>query len=215
MRKSFKKYIWEMNQELPKQHLVILTGGNVSGRDPETGLICIKPSGLPYEKMRINDMVVLDLDGKIVEGNLKPSSDVYSHIYVYKNMPHVGGVVHTHSPYATAFALRGKPIPVYLSAMADEFGQEIPVAPYAQVGDEGIGRSIVEHIGTSKIILLQNHGVFGVGKDAWAAVRAAIVCEEICKTVSIALSMGDAPALPDAAVKRAYERFQNEYGQKK
>ena len=155
----------------PKNDLVKWTGGNVSARDPETGYVVIKPSGVRYEVLKPADMVVVDLDGNVIEGDLKPSSDTASHLYIYRQRPDVGGVVHTHSPYATAFAAVGKPIPVYLTAMADEFGGPIPCGGFALIGSEAIGKVVVESIGDSCAVLLKNHGVFTVGANATAASK--------------------------------------------
>src|SRR5436305_3574369 len=149
MREQLKEVVYRWHLELPRHNLVVWTGGNVSARDPETGLVVIKPSGVRYEDLRPEQMVVLDVDGNQVEGGLKPSSDTASHLYIYRHRPDVGGVVHTHSRYATAFAAVGRPIPVVLTAMADEFGGPIPCAGFSLIGDESIGKLVVEGIGDS------------------------------------------------------------------
>jgi L-ribulose-5-phosphate 4-epimerase len=156
---TIREQLYQLHLELPKNNLVTWTGGNVSARDPETGLVAIKPSGVRYEDLRPEHMIVVDLDGKIVEGTLSPSSDTASHLYIYRHRPDVGGVVHTHSAYATAFAALGRPIPVYLTAMADEFGGPIPCGGFALIGGEEIGKVVVESIGSSVACLLKNHGV--------------------------------------------------------
>src|ERR671927_1440230 len=170
MLEQLKEQLWKLHLELPKNGLVKWTGGNVSARDPESGLVVIKPSGVLYEDLRPEDHVVLDLQGKVVEGKLKPSSDTASHLYIYRHRPDVGGVVHTHSAYATAFAAVNKPIPVVLTAIADEFGGPIPCGGFALIGDDAIGKVVVECIGNSPAVLLKNHGVFTIGKNARSAV---------------------------------------------
>src|SRR5512143_2483815 len=170
MLEKLKEELVQLHLELPKYHLVVWTGGNVSIRDPESGLVLIKPSGIRYEDLRPEQMVVVDLDGSVVEGGLKPSSDTASHLHVYRHRSDINGVAHTHSRYATAFAAVGKSIPVYLTAHGDEFGCDIPCAGFALVGSEEIGKQILEHIGQSTAVLLKNHGVFTIGKTGEAAV---------------------------------------------
>jgi L-ribulose-5-phosphate 4-epimerase len=179
MLEKLRQELWQLHMELPKNNLVKWTGGNVSARDPETGYVVHKPSGVRYEQLRPEHMVITDMAGKIVEGSLKPSSDTASHLYIYRHRPDVGGVVHTHSPYATAFAALGRPIPVYLTAMGDEFGGPIPCGSFALIGSEAIGKVVVESIGASAAVLLKNHGVFTIGKTAEAAVKAAVMVEDV------------------------------------
>lgn len=202
-----------LHAELPRHDLVVWTGGNVSLRDPQTGLVAIKPSGVRYDDLTPESMVVLDLDGAIVEGANKPSSDTASHLYIYRHRPDVNGVVHTHSRYATAFAAVGRSIPVYLTAQADEFGGEIPCGGFAFIGDEAIGAVVVESIGRSPAVLLKNHGVFTIGPSAEAAVKAAVMVEDIAATVFMALQLGQPDVLSDEAVARLHERYTNVYGQ--
>jgi L-ribulose-5-phosphate 4-epimerase len=209
-----REKIWQLHLELPKNDLVKWTGGNVSGRDPETGLVVIKPSGVKYPDLRPEHLIVLDVDGKIVEGNLSPSSDTASHLYIYRQRPDVGGIVHTHSPYATAFAAVGKPIPVYLTAIADEFGGPIPVGDFALIGGEEIGKVVVESIGSSPAVLLKNHGVFTIGKNAEAAVKAAIMTEDVARTVWYALALGTPDVIPAEDVAKLHARYTNVYGQR-
>jgi L-ribulose-5-phosphate 4-epimerase len=168
---SLKEALHHLHLELPKNELVKWTGGNVSARDQETGLVVIKPSGAQYEALRPEDHVVVNLDGEMVEGDLKPSSDTASHLYIYRHREDVNGVVHTHFPYATAFAAVGMPIPCCLTAIADEFGGPVPCAGFALIGSEAIGKQVVEHIGSSKAVLLKQHGVFTIGETATAAVK--------------------------------------------
>ncbi|MGA7195185.1 MAG: L-ribulose-5-phosphate 4-epimerase [Anaerolineales bacterium] len=213
MLEKLKEQLVELHLELPKNHLVAWTGGNVSARDPETGLVVIKASGIRYEEMRPQHMVVMGIDGKRVEGDYKPSSDVYSHLYIYRHRPDVNGVVHTHSRYATAFAAVGKEIPCVLTAMGDEFGGAIPCAGFALIGDEAIGKVVIESIGKSPAVLLKNHGVFTIGKNATAAVKAAVMTEDVAATVWMALQIGTPDIIPQEAIDKLHERYMNAYGQ--
>lgn len=213
MLDTLKAELHKLHLMLPAEKLVTWTSGNVSARDPETGLVVIKPSGIMYEDLRPEDHVVLDLEGNVIEGKLKPSSDTASHLYIYRQRPDVNGIVHTHSPYATAFAAVGKPIPVYLTAIADEFGQAIPCAGFALIGGEEIGQQVVEHIGSCAAVLLKNHGVFTVGKSARAAVKAAVMVEDIAKTVHLALQLGQPDEIPAADVEKLHYRYTHVYGQ--
>jgi L-ribulose-5-phosphate 4-epimerase len=163
--------------------------------------------------MTPDDMVVVDLDGNVVEGKLKPSVDTATHLYVYRHRSDVNGIVHTHSPYATSFAALGRSIPVYLTAIADEFGCAIPVGPYAKIGGEEIGQAIVDYIGESPAILMKNHGVFTIGNSPEAALKAAVMVEDTAKTVHLSLLLGTPDVIPDEEVKRAHERYMTKYGQ--
>jgi len=211
---ALRESLVELHAELLRHDLVVWTGGNVSARDPETGLVAIKPSGVRYDDLTAETMVVLDLDGNVVEGSYSPSSDTASHLYIYRHRPDINGVVHTHSRYATAFAAVGRSIPVYLTAQADEFGGEIPCAGFTLIGDEGIGKLVVEGIGRSPAILLKNHGVFTVGPSARAAVKAAIMTEDVAATVFAALQLGTPDVLPDDVVAKLHDRYMNVYGQR-
>ncbi len=213
MLEHLKEQVYKLHLELPKNGLVKWTGGNVSARDPESGLVVIKPSGVLYEELRPQDHVVVDLQGKVVEGALKPSSDTASHLYIYRHRPNVNGIVHTHSPYATAFAALGQPIPVYLTAIADEFGGPIPCAGFALIGGEEIGKQVVEHIGMSPAVLLKNHGVFTVGPTAQAAVKAAVMVEDVARTVWLALQLGRPDEIAPEDVARLHHRYTHVYGQ--
>jgi L-ribulose-5-phosphate 4-epimerase len=205
--------VWKLHMELPKNGLVKWTGGNVSARDPETGYVVIKPSGVRYEALHPEDLVIVDLEGQRIEGELNASSDTASHLYIYRHRPDVNGVVHTHSPYATAFASLGRPIPVYLTAIADEFGGPIPCGGFALIGGEAIGQVVVESIGDCPAVLLKNHGVFTVGATAEAAVKAAVMVEEVAHTVWIALQMGLPDEIPPEEVAKLRHRYKNVYGQ--
>ena len=213
MLETLREKIQWLHLELPKNNLVTWTSGNISARDPETGCVVIKPSGVRYEDLRPEHMVVVDLNGNIIEGDLKPSSDTASHLYIYRHRPDVNGVVHTHSPYATAFAALGRSIPVYLTAMADEFGGPIPCGGFALIGGEDIGQVVVESIGDSAAVLLKNHGVFTVGPTAEAAVKAAVMVEDVARTVWLALQLGQPDEIAAADVAKLHHRYTHEYGQ--
>ena len=207
-----------LHHELVRNELVKWTSGNVSQRmsfdDGSPDLFAIKPSGVRYEDLTAESMVVCDLDGNLVMGKLSPSSDTAAHAYVYRNMAHVNGVVHTHSNYACGFAAVGKEIPCILTAIADEFGGPIPVGPFAIIGDDSIGKGIVETLSghRSPAVLMQNHGVFTIGPDAKAAVKAAVMCEDNAKSAFIALQLGAPIPIPQAAVESLFNRYQNVYG---
>lgn len=213
MLEKLKEELFQLHFELPKNILVAWTGGNVSARDAQTGLVIIKPSGIRYEELSPETMVVVDMDGKVVEGDLKPSSDTASHLYIYRHRPDVGGVVHTHSRYATAFAAVGKPIPCVLTAMGDEFGGPIPCGGFALIGDEAIGKVVLESIGNSPAVLLKNHGVFTIGKDAKSAVKAAVMTEDVAATVWMAMQIGQPDEIPPEDVAKLHHRYTNIYGQ--
>lgn len=214
MLESLKDEVCRLHMELPKNNLVAWTSGNISARDPGSGLVVIKPSGVRYENLRPEHMVVVDLDGRVVQGDLKPSSDTASHLYIYRHRPDVNGVVHTHSPYATAFAAVNRPIPVVLTAIADEFGGPIPCGGFTLIGDESIGRIVVESIGASPAVLLKNHGVFTIGQTAEAAVKAAVMTEDNARTVWLALQLGVPDEIPPEDVARLHHRYTHVYGQK-
>jgi L-ribulose-5-phosphate 4-epimerase len=213
MLEKIKEKLVQLHLELPSNNLVVWTGGNVSQRDLETGYVVIKPSGIRYEHLTSENMVVVDLDGTVVEGKYKPSSDTFAHVYVYRHRPDVNGIVHTHSTFATAWAAVGKPIPVVLTAISDEFGGPIPVGAYAKVGGDEIGQEIVRSIGSSPAILMKNHGVFTIGKSAEAAVKAAVMVEDVARTVFFALQLGNPDVIPAEEVARAHRRYLEEYGQ--
>jgi L-ribulose-5-phosphate 4-epimerase len=213
MLEALREELAALHQELPRNNLVVWTGGNVSARDPESGLVAIKASGILYADLTPEHMVVVDMDGKVVEGNFKPSSDVFSHLYIYRHRPDVFGVVHTHSRYATAFAAVGKPIPCILTAMGDEFGCPIPCGGFALVGDEAIGKQVIDNIGSSPAVLLKNHGVFTIGKDARAAVKTAVMTEDVAATVWLAMQLGNPQEIAPEDVKKLHDRYMNVYGQ--
>ena len=214
MLEPLREELHRLHLELPKNGLVAWTSGNVSARDPDSGLVAIKPSGVRYEDLRPEHMVIVDLDGTLVEGDLEPSSDTASHLYIYRHRSDVGGIVHTHSPYATAFAAVNLPIPVYLTAQADEFGGPIPCGGFALIGGEEIGKVVVEAIGDSPAVLLKNHGVFTVGPTAVAAVKAAVMVEDVARTTWLALQIGRPDVIADEDVARLHQRYQQVYGQR-
>jgi L-ribulose-5-phosphate 4-epimerase len=211
-----KATVAALHGELLRWSLVVWTAGNVSARVPGEPLFVIKPSGVNYEDLGSHNMIVCDLDGRVVDGEHAPSSDTAAHAYVYRVMPDVGGVVHTHSTYATAWAARGEPIPCVLTAMADEFGGEIPVGPFALIGNDDIGIRIVETLRghRSPAVLMKNHGVFTIGRDARAAVKAAVMCEDVARTVHIAQQLGTPLPIDAADVDRLFDRYQHVYGQR-
>jgi L-ribulose-5-phosphate 4-epimerase len=210
---ALREQVWQLHLELPKNRLVTWTGGNVSGRDPDSGYMVIKPSGVRYEELSPENMVIMDLDGNIIEGDLKPSSDAASHLYIYRHRPDVHGVVHTHSPFATAFAAVGRPIPVYLTAIGDEFGGPIPCGGFALIGSEDIGRVVVESIGESSAVLLKSHGVFTIGPTAEAAVKSAVMVEDVARTVWYALQIGQPEEIAPEDVAKLHDRYMHVYGQ--
>lgn len=213
--RDLRENLVDMHQLLVRYGLVVWTGGNVSQRVDENSFL-IKPSGVGYESLIAADMVLCDLDGNQIEGDHSPSSDTAAHAYVYKNMPEVGGVVHTHSNYACGFAAVGQPIPCVLTAIADEFGGEIPLGPFAIIGDDSIGRGIVETLSghRSKAVIMKNHGVFAIGEDANAAVKSAVMTEDNAKSVFIARQLGQPIEIDQADVDRLFDRYQNVYGQR-
>jgi L-ribulose-5-phosphate 4-epimerase len=213
MLEKLRREVCRWNQELPRNGLVAWTSGNVSGRDPKTGLIVIKPSGVVYDALTPESMVIIDPEGKRIEGKLNPSVDTPTHLYIYKQRSDVGGIVHTHSTFATAFAAVGKPIPAILTAICDEFGGPIPVGAFAPIGGEEIGREVVRAIGGSPAILMQNHGVFTIGKDAGAAVKAAVMVEDIARTVFYAMQLGKPVGIPKDMVAQLHKRYTDKYGQ--
>ncbi len=204
-----------LHAELVRYGLVVWTAGNVSGRIPGTGLFAIKPSGVSYDDLTPDDIVVCDLDGTVVEGGLRPSSDTAAHAHVYREMPHVGGVVHTHSTYASAWAAIGEPVPCALTAMADEFGGEIPLGPFARIGDDSIGRGVVETLAghRSPAVIMANHGVFTIGRDARAAVKAAVMCEDVARSTHLARQLGRLRPLPQDDIDALHDRYRSVYGQ--
>ena len=208
-----------LHSELVRYGLVVWTGGNVSGRVPGADVFVIKPSGVAYDDLAPENMIVCDLDGTVIPdtpgSEREPSSDTAAHAYVYRNMSHIGGVVHTHSPYATAWAARAEEIPCVITAMADEFGGPVPVGPFAIIGDDSIGRGIVETLSghRSRAVLMRNHGPFTIGRNARDAVKAAVMVEDVARTVQLARDGGPLVPIPQDAIDSLFHRYQNVYGQ--
>jgi L-ribulose-5-phosphate 4-epimerase len=213
---ALRREVCALHAELTRNGLVAWTSGNLSARVPGSDRMVIKASGVPYDELTPEAIVVCDLHGELLEGDLSPSSDAATHGYVYRHMPEVGGVAHTHSTYATAWAARGEAIPCVLTAMADEFGGEIPLGPFALIGGEEIGEGIVETLSghRSPAILMRSHGVFTIGADARAAIKAAVMCEDVARTVHMARQLGEPLAIEPEHVDALYDRYQNVYGQR-
>ena len=216
---AVRRDVAKLHAELVRYNLVVWTGGNVSGRVPGMDLFVIKPSGVDYDELTPENQILCTLDGAVIEGTpgseRSPSSDTAAHAYVYRNMPGVGGVVHTHSTYATAWAARGESIPCVITAMADEFGGEIPVGPFAIIGDDSIGRGVVETLTghRSRAVLMQNHGPFTIGKDARDAVKAAVMLEDVARTIHISRQLGEPLPIEQRHIESLFDRYQNVYGQ--
>jgi L-ribulose-5-phosphate 4-epimerase len=214
---ELRETVCALHAELVRNNLVAWTSGNVSARVPGQDLMVIKPSGISYDDLTPENMVVCDLEGKAVSASgYKPSSDTASHAYIYRAMPEVGGVVHTHSTYATAWAARGEAVPCVITAMADEFGGEIPLGPFAPIGDDRIGRGVVETLRghRSPAVLMQSHGVFTIGHNAKEAVKAAVMTEDVARTVHLARAYGQLTPLPQDQVDALHARYKNHYGQR-
>lgn len=212
MLETLRQEVCRANMALPTHGLVTWTSGNVSGRDPETGLVVIKPSGLLFEELTPANMVIVDINGKVIEADHGPSTDTASHLYVYKHRPEVMGIVHTHSNYATAFAAVGKPIPACITAIADEFGGPIPCGGYASIGGNQIGEEILRSIGDSRAIIMKQHGVFTIGKTVQKALKAAVMVEDVARTVWLAMQIGQIKELSAEEIAANYDRYQNRYG---
>jgi L-ribulose-5-phosphate 4-epimerase len=213
---GLRREVCALHAELPRNGLVAWTSGNLSARVPDEDLMVIKASGVSYDELDPDAIVVCDLSGELVEGSLQPSSDAATHGHVYREMPEVGGVAHTHSAYATAWAIHGEAIPCAMTAMADEFGGEIPVGPFALIGDEEIGRGVVETLAghRSPAVLMRAHGVFTVGASARDAIKAAVMCEDVARTVHLARALGPVEPLEPHHIDALWERYQSVYGQR-
>lgn len=214
---ALRREVCTLHEQLTRYHLVVWTAGNVSARVPGHDLLVIKPSGVCYEDLTPENMVVCDLRGRVVEGEHAPSSDTEAQAFVYREMPHVGGIVHTHSTFATAWAARGESVPCVLTMAADEFGGDIPVGPFAVIGDDSIGRGIVDTLRDSRspAVLMQNHGVFTIGPTPRAAVKAAVMCEDVARTVHVSGQLGSPLPIAQSHVDALFDRYQNAYGQLK
>ena len=214
--RALREEVCSLHEQLTRYQLVVWTAGNVSARVPGHDLLVIKPSGVSYDDLTPENMVVCDLHGRVVEGEHAPSSDTEAQAYVYREMPHVGGVVHTHSTYAAAWAIRGEPVPCVLTMCADEFGGEIPIGPFAIIGDDSIGRGIVDTLSTSRspAVIMRNHGVFSIGPTPRKAVAAAVMCEDVARTVHISRQLGDSVPIEQQHIDALFDRYQNVYGQR-
>jgi len=213
---ELRETVCALHAELPRNNLVAWTSGNLSARDPESNRVVIKPSGIKFEDLTPENMVVVDINGELVEGDYAPSSDTLSHCYIYREMPGVNGVVHTHSRYATAFAVLGKSIPCVTTAMGDEFGGEIPCGGFRLIGSEAIGKLVVDTLTghRSPSCLLQNHGVFALGKNAEGAIKAAIMTEDNAAIVWTAMQIGTPIPIAQDEIDKLFDRYQNVYGQR-
>lgn len=216
---GIREDIARLHAELVRYGLIVWTGGNVSGRVPGADLYVIKPSGVSYDDLSPENLILCDLDGHVLAGTVgsdrSPSSDNAAHAYVYRNMPEVGGIVHTHSTYAVAWAARGEEIPCVITAMADEFGGPVPVGPFAIIGDDSIGRGIVDTLSghRSRAVLMRNHGPFTIGVTPRDAVKAAVMVEDVARTVHLAREGGPVIPIPQAEIDLLFARYQNVYGQ--
>ncbi len=214
MLEDLKKEVIEAGKKLKEYKLITLTGGNVSGRDKETGYIVMTPSGMEYDTLNLEDITVTDLDGNLIEGIRKQSSDLETHLQIYRAKEEINGIIHTHSSFASCFAVLNESIPVTSTTMANEIGGEVPVSKYAPVGSDELGINIIEKIGEQKAVLLESHGVFTYGENVAHALIAAVMLEDAAKVYYLAKSIGEPKALPEEEVKRASELFKNVYGQK-
>ena len=213
---ALREEVCALHAELVRNDLVAWTSGNLSARVPGEDLMVIKASGVSFDDLTPEAMVVCDLDGTRVDGDFSPSSDTLTHAYVYREMPAVGGIAHTHSPYATAWSARAEEIPCVLTAMADEFGGPVPVGPFALIGGEEIGHGIVATLARSRspAVLMRSHGVFTIGATPKDAIKAAVMCEDVAQTVHLARVLGDPVPLATEEIDALYDRYQNVYGQR-
>jgi L-ribulose-5-phosphate 4-epimerase len=213
MLEALKEEVCAQNHELPANGLVVGSGGNVSGRDPETGLIVIKPSGVKFAKLTPDTMVVVDIDGNVIEGATKPSVDTGVHLYIYKHRDDVRGVAHTHSPYASSFAARGERIPAVLTPITHMLGRDVPCSRYATPGEVDTGSAIIEAADGGYAALVKAHGVFTMGKSATEATSIAMYLEEAAMTTHLAMLRGPVEELPQEEIDRCFAWFLKNYGQ--
>ncbi|RYG38317.1 hypothetical protein EON81_03950 [bacterium] len=212
--KELREEVCRANRALPTSGLVTMHSGNVSGFDPETGHLVIKPSGVDYDALTPDMLVEVDLaTGEKLDEQLKPSVDLPHHLFLYRNMPEIRSVIHTHSNYATAFAAVNRPIPLVLTAIADEFGAEVPCAPYVDNEGEHIGEAILKFRNRAPAVLMGNHGVFAWGESPKSALKAAVMVEDVAKTVWLAMQIGTPVSIPPEEAEKWYDRYHNRYGQ--
>jgi len=211
---QLREDVCRANKLLAHYGLVCLHSGNVSGLDRSTGRLVIKPSGVDYETLSPDDLVEVDLiTGKVISTHLRPSVDLPHHLYIYRNMPGVGGIAHAHSDYATAWAATGRPIPLCLTAMADYFGGEIPCAPYVDNEGDNIGQAILRYRGRAPAVLLANHGAFTWGPTALDAVKLAVALEDVAKKAFLASQLGQLLEIPVEEARKWYDKYHHGYGQ--
>ncbi len=211
MYEEYKEKVYEAHMILERYGLVPYTSGNVSFR--VNSHVIIKPSGVPYSVLKPKDMVVVDLDGNVVEGDKKPSIDTATHLYLYRNLDWARSIIHTHSTFATIWAVLEKPIPVLCTAHADVFGEEIPITEYAPVGSEAIGKAVIKVIGRSGTVLLRKHGVMVVGNSLEDAIKKAIFLEEVAKIAYYASILGKPIPLDLSEIEKLYNQYHTKYGQ--
>jgi L-ribulose-5-phosphate 4-epimerase len=212
--KELREEVCLVNQMLPRTALVTMHSGNASGLDRAAGRLVIKPSGMDYDKLTPEDLVEVELEtGRVINSRLRPSVDLPHHLFMYQHIPEVGGIIHTHSNFATAFAAVGKSVPLCLTAIADEFGAEIPCAPYVDNEGDHIGQAILKYRNRSPAILLGNHGVFAWGSTARAALKAAVMTEDVAKTVHLAMQIGQPGPIPAEEAEKWFDRYHHRYGQ--
>lgn len=213
MLEALKEEVCAQNHGLPANRLVVGSGGNVSGRDPETGLVVIKPSGVKFAKLTPGTMVVVDIDGNVIEGTTKPSVDTGVHLYIYKHRDDVLGIAHTHSPYASSFAARGERIPAVLTPITHMLGRDVPCSRYATPGEVDTGAAIIEAADGGYAALVKAHGVFTMGKSATEATSIAMYLEEAAMTTHLAMLRGPVEELPQEEIDRCFAWFRKNYGQ--
>ncbi len=214
MLEKLREEVCSLNRELPENGLVVGTGGNVSGRDLDSGVIVIKPSGVSFDDLNPSSMVAVDPEGQVLEGDLKPSVDLGIHLYIYRHRPDVFGVVHTHSPYATSFAVRGEDLPPALTPLTHLIGSGVPCTRWATPAADDTGAAIIEAVGDSGLAaVVARHGVFTMGRSASEALKVALHVEEAALTIRMAQLSGPVTALPDEEIKRCFAWYRESYGQ--
>ncbi len=212
---ELREEVCAMNLELPKQGLVVWTGGNVSGIVRETGHVIIKPSGVQFEELTPENMVVTDMEGHVVEGDYKPSVDLGIHLYIYQHRADIGGICHTHAPYCSSFALLGQDLPAATTPIAHLLGHDVRCTEYVRPGFVETGRAIIDTIGDGYAVLVKKHGPFTVGPTPTYAVKVAVYLEEAAKTIHLAMLRGEVERFSPGELERSFNFYKTEYGQKK